>query len=84
MRKALFIIAVVLPLQAAAVVSGLRTEHLVRPLGIDNPAPRFSWHLDDSRPGACHKENLSEVGVGRYEYKSGIPVLPVLASSVIK
>lgn len=36
----------------AAVVSGLRTEHLENPVGIDNAAPRFSWHLDDSRTGA--------------------------------
>ncbi len=34
-------------------VSGLRTEHLDNPIGIDNPSPRFSWHLEDAAPGAC-------------------------------
>jgi alpha-L-rhamnosidase len=36
-------------------VSGLMTEHLVNPMGIDNPAPRFSWHLDDASSGACQR-----------------------------
>lgn len=30
----------------------LRCDHIERPLGIDNPAPRLTWRLDDSRPGA--------------------------------
>ncbi|MCL7987446.1 glycoside hydrolase family 78 protein [Sphingobacterium sp. lm-10] len=30
----------------------LRCEHLVSPLGIDNPNPRLSWKLEDNRPGA--------------------------------
>ena len=33
-------------------VSSLKAEHLVDPIGIDSPAPRFSWHLDDGRDGA--------------------------------
>ncbi len=36
----------------AAEIAALQTEHLVNPLGIDNPHPRFSWHIEDSRPGA--------------------------------
>ncbi|MBO4340398.1 MAG: family 78 glycoside hydrolase catalytic domain [Bacteroidales bacterium] len=39
-------------LAALPAVSGLRTEHLANPLGIDNPSPRFSWHMDDGRAGA--------------------------------
>src|SRR5690606_23903929 len=30
-----------------------RTEHLANPLGLDEPTPRFSWKLADSRPGAA-------------------------------
>ena len=30
----------------------LRCEYQVNPLGLDTPAPRFSWVLDDSRPHA--------------------------------
>ncbi|OLY90640.1 alpha-L-rhamnosidase [Cnuella takakiae] len=41
-------------LQAAGpcVVTGLRCEYLVDPLGIDAPAPRLSWRLADERRGA--------------------------------
>ncbi len=35
--------------------SGLRVDSLVEPLGIDTPAPVFSWRLVDSRPGALQK-----------------------------
>ena len=40
-------------LQLVLAVSGLKTEHLTNPLGIDNPAPRFSWYMEDSRAGAA-------------------------------
>lgn len=40
-------------LQLLLAVAGLKTEHLINPLGIDNPAPRFSWHMEDSRAGAA-------------------------------
>jgi alpha-L-rhamnosidase len=39
----------------------LRTEHLVNPLGLDEPAPRFSWKLADSRPGAAQTAFQLEV-----------------------
>ena len=32
--------------------SSLRVEHLVSPLGLDVPAPRFSWKLKGSGPAA--------------------------------
>lgn len=33
-------------------VTNLQCEHLVNPLGIDNPNPRLSWQMDDARQGA--------------------------------
>lgn len=32
--------------------SALKTEYLVNPIGLDNPAPRFTWQMADSRTGA--------------------------------
>src|SRR6218665_858690 len=31
---------------------GLRCEYLTNPLGIDNPTPRLTWFMKDSRKGA--------------------------------
>jgi len=33
-------------------ITGLKCEHLIRPIGIDNPKPRLSWIMDDDRKGA--------------------------------
>lgn len=33
-------------------LTGLQSDHLETPIGIDNPAPRLSWRIDDSRQGA--------------------------------
>jgi alpha-L-rhamnosidase len=41
--------------------TGLRVERLENPLGLDEPAPRFSWQLRDSKPGA--KQSAYEVVV---------------------
>lgn len=30
----------------------LQVDNLTNPLGIDDPAPRFSWQLQDPTPGA--------------------------------
>ena len=46
------ILAILPAMSGTPTVSSLRTEHLVDPIGIDSPAPRFSWHLDDGRPDA--------------------------------
>jgi alpha-L-rhamnosidase len=35
--------------QPALTVTGLRTEYLVNPIGIDVPRPRLSWRLESSR-----------------------------------
>ena len=45
-------------------LTDLRTEHLVNPLGLDEPAPRFSWKLADSRPGATQTAYQLEVSAG--------------------
>ena len=38
--------ALLLPtLLPAATLENLRTEYLVNPLGLDKPAPRFTWEL---------------------------------------
>ncbi len=42
-------------------VGRLRTEHLESPLGIDNPAPRLSWRLEDSRQGAFQRSYQIQV-----------------------
>ena len=64
-----FSILTLLQLTAASQVTGLQCEHLINPLGIDNPAPRFSWVLHDEEKGArqnsyqviVHKETGEEV-----------------------
>ena len=49
------------PVQAAAFTGPveLRVDNLKTPLGIDDPAPRFSWQLQDPARGA--KQNAYEV-----------------------
>ena len=42
----------------------LRTEHLVNPLGLDEAVPRFSWKLDDPRPGAAQTGYQIEISTG--------------------
>ena len=37
---------------ASCKVENLKCEHLFNPIGIDNPNPRLSWMLNDSRTGA--------------------------------
>lgn len=34
-------------------ITHLKTEAMITPLGIDSPAPSFSWILDTARPGAA-------------------------------
>ncbi|WP_374951958.1 family 78 glycoside hydrolase catalytic domain [Mucilaginibacter sp.] len=40
----------------------LRTEYLEQPIGLDNPHPRFTWMLNDSRQGA--KQTAYQLFVG--------------------
>src|ERR1035441_6418402 len=52
------------PLQAAVFTGPveLRVDDLHTPLGLDDPAPRFSWQLQDPARGA--KQNAYQVLVG--------------------
>lgn len=38
--------------QSVVQLTGLQSDHLETPTGIDNPNPRLSWKMEDSRPGA--------------------------------
>ena len=38
--------------QSVVQLTGLQSDHLETPIGIDNPNPRLSWKMEDSRPGA--------------------------------
>ncbi len=49
----------------------LRTEYLVNPLGIDTPAPRFTWQLADDREGAVQKAYRLVVGTDSSEVAAG-------------
>ncbi len=40
----------------------LKCEHMVRPLGVDNPMPRLSWLMLDSRKGAFQQAYRVTVG----------------------
>ena len=45
-------------------LADLRVEHLSNPLGLDETAPRFSWKLADTRPGAAQLACQIEVSTG--------------------
>ncbi|RZK66411.1 MAG: alpha-rhamnosidase, partial [Pedobacter sp.] len=47
-----FILTLTIQVVAAAEIIGLQCDHLVRPIGIDNPEPRLSWKMNDDRRGA--------------------------------
>ena len=47
----------------------LQTDSLTEPLGLDNPHPSLSWHLQDSRPGA--RQSAYEISVFSHR-----PVVP--------
>ena len=52
----------------AIVIGGMRTEYLTDPLGIDSPAPRFTWQISSdaasSRGLAQHRFRLEVREVG--------------------
>lgn len=49
-----------------------RTDHLVNPLGIDNPAPRLSWQVADPRTKASQSAWQLLVGTDSLELTKGI------------
>lgn len=50
------------PAEAPRAPTNLRVEYRVRPIGLDEPAPRFSFELDDPRRGAT--QSAYELVVG--------------------
>lgn len=47
----------------------LKCEHLIQPIGIDNPNPRLSWVMDDDRKGALQKAYRITVGTDSLKLK---------------
>ena len=48
--------------QSLCTPSGLKSDHLENPVGIDNPSPRLSWKIEDQRTGA--KQTAYQILVG--------------------
>jgi len=71
-------IVIAQPQHAAGPVQ-LRVDDLKTPLGIDNPAPRFSWQLDDPARGA--KQTAYEVWVAAQAAKEIQSALPIIWDS---
>lgn len=49
----------------------LRSEYLIRPLGLDNPNPRLTWKLDDPQEGAVQTAYRIVVGMDSLEVSQG-------------
>lgn len=49
----------------------LRCEHLINPLGIDNPNPRLSWIINDNRQGAIQTAYQIIIGTDSTEITKG-------------
>lgn len=58
---AIFVLLLILNNAAAITPVSLKCEHLVDPIGIDAAHPRFTWHLEDARPGAVQTAYQLEV-----------------------
>lgn len=56
--------------KASCIPYELRCEHLVDPLGIDNPNPRLTWKLNDPRSGAKQTAYRLFVGTDSMEVVS--------------
>ncbi|MDR1023559.1 MAG: glycoside hydrolase family 78 protein [Prevotellaceae bacterium] len=52
--------------------AGLQVEHLSNPLGVDNPAPRLSWQMDDKRQGARQTAYRIAVGMDSSAVENGV------------
>ncbi|MCD8136008.1 MAG: glycoside hydrolase family 78 protein [Parabacteroides gordonii] len=57
--------------QSAVRVPGLQSDHLENPIGIDNPAPRLSWKMEDSRQGARQRAYRVLVGKDSIQVAGG-------------
>ena len=51
----------------------LRTDDLTTPLGLDDRAPKFAWHLTDTRPGALQKAYRLQIASSPELLASGKP-----------
>jgi len=58
---------------SATVPAKLQTDNLPTPLGLDNPAPQFSWQLTDSRRGARQTAYQIQVATSVQLLTSGKP-----------
>jgi len=58
----------------AAEIVKLKCEHLVNPIGIDNPNPRLSWMMDDERKGALQRAYRIIVSTDSLQLKSKMNV----------
>ena len=65
------------------VPTDLKCEHLIAPLGIDRQAPRFSWHLEDSRDGAVQTAYRITVGKDSVALSKGKKILWSLLRNII-
>lgn len=59
--------------QTKPAIVHLRCEYLVNPLGIDAVAPRLSWQLADSRPGAQQLAYSIRIGTDSLALSQGKP-----------
>ncbi|MCC8155414.1 MAG: glycoside hydrolase family 78 protein [Tannerellaceae bacterium] len=57
--------------QSAFKPTDLKSDHLENPVGIDNPNPRFSWKLQDSRQGARQTAYRIMVGTDSLDILAG-------------
>ncbi len=64
------LVLAVLPVLGGPAVTNLKTEHLVNPLGMDNPQPRFSWQVEDGREGAVQTAYRLMVAADTLEFDS--------------
>jgi len=58
----------------ASEILNLKCEHLVNPIGIDNPNPRLSWMMADDRKGAVQHAYRVIVGTDSLQLKSKMNV----------
>lgn len=57
--------------QSAVRLNGLQSDHLENPIGIDNPAPRLSWKMEDNRQGARQRAYRVLVGKDSIQVAGG-------------
>ena len=63
--------ALIVPTLRAQTITHLQTEHLHNPIGIDNPNPRLTWRMDDTRHGATQQTFQIIVGTDSTDVTNG-------------